>query len=225
MLLSFCLCQLGDLAGDSRVASCFTRRFQHPGSNKPVAFFRSVEYKHPMQSDEYGTPPEKFHLLSSLVGGYHIDVAATRENALCECFMTEKQNALETNWYDVAIKHHKLKPGEQVKAFCNPPYSKQGGPIVRWIETALRHAYNNRVFTTLVLPADTSTQWFFETVRITTVPASHYLCNGRWRFVGGKSSARQGTLISFIGELTISWKHDFFKTVTPVGVKNRGCND
>lgn len=69
------------------------------------------------------------------------DVAASKDNALCESFFTQEYNALDhiwgrTNW-------------------CNPPFSD----VTPWIKKAIEEASHLRI-TVMLLPADSSVKWF-----------------------------------------------------------------
>jgi len=43
--------------------------------------------------------------------------------------------------------------------WCNPPYSKAAGPLLKWVEKGLYEAKKG-VVVCMLLPADTSTNWF-----------------------------------------------------------------
>lgn len=45
--------------------------------------------------------------------------------------------------------------------WCNPPYEPPG-TIPKWIELCRRLARDFRIRTLILLPADTSTQWYFD---------------------------------------------------------------
>lgn len=69
------------------------------------------------------------------------DVAASFENRLCRDHRSEKFCGLNTGW------------GE--RNFCNPPFSNMPG----WVNKAIYEMNKGRL-TVMVIPADTSTQWF-----------------------------------------------------------------
>ena len=61
-------------------------------------------------SSEWETPQEFYDRLDAIYR-FTLDVAATPENAKCEAFYTEEDDALGLAW-----------PG---RVWCNPPYGRQ----------------------------------------------------------------------------------------------------
>lgn len=94
------------------------------------------------------TPPDLFALLDKQ-WRFKIDLAASRNNALCDLFFDEKQDSLSQKW--------KWGP-----AFLNPPY---GNGIEAWVKKAFMDVrkYSNSP-SVLLLPARTDTNWFQEWV-------------------------------------------------------------
>lgn len=92
---------------------------------------------------------------------FKCDVAASEDNKLCDVFIDEKTNALIVDypWYE--------------SNWCNPPYSKN----MPWVNKACIEHQKGRTIVMLV-PADTSTQWFKEAYRN---------CN-EVRFISGRLS-------------------------------------
>lgn len=74
----------------------------------------------PESKDEWRTPPELFALLDHEFH-FDLDVAATPENALCEDFYTEEDNALKQPWW-----YFKDFDNRKIAIFCNPPFSLTG---------------------------------------------------------------------------------------------------
>jgi phage N-6-adenine-methyltransferase len=74
---------------------------------------------------------------------YHLDVAASCENRLCNWYFTEEVNALEQHWWG--------------RVWCNPPYNKIGP----WVDKAIDELENGTCSSvTFLLPASTCTMWF-----------------------------------------------------------------
>lgn len=71
-----------------------------------------------------------------------MDVAASDENKLCEHWLTESDDALNSSW-------------SVWGNWCNPPYSK----ILPWVEKAISEMKQGKL-TVMLIPADTSVQWF-----------------------------------------------------------------
>ena len=97
--------------------------------------------------DEWRTPRRLFDLLNREVQ-FTIDAAATAENALCDRFWSQADNALHQSWLNERI-------------YCNPPYSEIG----LWVAKA--HAslmtsreHGGKVCIYMLLRSDLSTRWF-----------------------------------------------------------------
>lgn len=72
--------------------------------------------------DAWRTPPEIFRALNAEFC-FVLDAAASNANSLCDHFITEVQNTLETRWNEVM-------PDIPGYAWLNPPYSNVG-PFVK----------------------------------------------------------------------------------------------
>ena len=99
-------------------------------------------------TDYWETPYEDFARMNSLLN-FTLDAAATATNRKVAKFFSEEDDGLEQSW-----------KGETV--WCNPPYSK--GHLKAWTEKALREAIYNKVASCLLIPHDTSTQWWRDNV-------------------------------------------------------------
>ena len=96
-------------------------------------------------SVEWETPPEIF---AEYDRKYHftLDVAATKENALCSRYYTKETDGLSRPWQtDGAV-------------WCNPPYGKD---IVKWVRKAYEESRKGQTIVMLV-PARTDTRWFHD---------------------------------------------------------------
>lgn len=81
--------------------------------------------------DEWRTDPVIFNLLNREFQ-FHLDVAATDENALCEYYYTKEDNSLEQPWYD---------PADGItRIYCNPPFSLAGDFLLKGREEAKKGA-------------------------------------------------------------------------------------
>lgn len=93
-------------------------------------------------TDDHRTPLPIFKSLQP----FHLDVAASHENALCERYYTleEGQDGLEEPWFGV-------------KVWCNPPYRQ----VPAWIEKAIHETKEGHAGDVwMLLPARTCTRWF-----------------------------------------------------------------
>ena len=105
-------------------------------------------------NDEWQTPEwvwKPWHQVLHFV----IDAAATDENHLpvCKDWFTMERSGLEQDW---AKNIERLGGGS---VWCNPPYSRKGGPLMRWVRKAQEESLKG-VVVCMLLPADTSTNWF-----------------------------------------------------------------
>lgn len=96
------------------------------------------------QSDEWATPRDLFEELDKEFG-FTLDVAATKQNALCANFFTAEDDGLMQPWYGVV--------------WCNPPYSQVAG----WVEKAFRESQRG-VTSVLLVASRTDTRWWHDFV-------------------------------------------------------------
>jgi len=87
------------------------------------------------------------------------DVAASDKNHLCDLYLTENDNSLNSEWWAVN--------------WLNPPYSN----IKPWVEKAIQQHKLGRT-TVMLVPADTSVKWF---------KLAYESCN-EVRFISGRIS-------------------------------------
>lgn len=90
------------------------------------------------ERDEWRTPPWLFEWLDDRFD-FHIDLAATPENALCSSFRTKGHSALEETWHEF---------DHATRGWCNPPYSN----IDPWVEKAI-HEQQHGFLTVMVFPS------------------------------------------------------------------------
>ncbi len=129
-----------------------------------------MQDEQPFDKNTWGTPPALFNALDEFFH-FTIDVAASKDNALCDRFYTKEEDGLAQSW-----------GGESV--WCNPPYGK--GLLEPWLEKAfvetsfigrLKGEYAN--VAVLLLPARTSMGWYHEYC----LPAEIFPIKGRVSFV------------------------------------------
>lgn len=132
------------------------------------------------KSDEFGTPQYLFDALNKEFGPFEVDLAASTENHKCDFYLTQATDALSINWAGYR------------RCFLNPPYSKQNGPLKRWVYKAYESAQEGSLVC-CVLPADTSSAWFHD---YCARYAECRFLRGRVQFEGGATGARFGTLIA-----------------------------
>ncbi|WP_433670392.1 phage N-6-adenine-methyltransferase [Klebsiella michiganensis] len=97
-----------------------------------------------------------------------LDSAASADNALCNHYITEEQNTLETPWDD-----YLSIPGY---VWLNPPYSD----ITPFVKKAAAESAN-QIGTVMLVPADTSVGWFREAIE--TASEVRFIVGGRLAFI------------------------------------------
>ena len=93
--------------------------------------------------DEWRTPRWLFDRCVERFGTFNLDAAASDENHLCDAWFTEKDNALEKDWFG--------------NVWCNPPYSMLR-PFANKAVTEIRLGHCESV--TFLIPARTDTRAF-----------------------------------------------------------------
>lgn len=120
---------------------------------------------------DWRTPRALFEAVSALAGGFDLDAAADRDNALCLLWFgpgsTYEQDAMRVEWA-------RYQP---MKAWLNPPY----GPALRAfaakaVEQVTRH---NNLQVWLLVPARTDTRWW---ALLMTRAVEVYFLAGRVKF-------------------------------------------
>lgn len=97
-----------------------------------------------------------------------LDAAASADNALCNRYITEEQNTLETPW-----ANYLSIPGY---VWLNPPYSD----ITPFVQKAADES-KNQIGTVMLVPADTSVGWFREAIE--TASEVRFIVGGRLAFI------------------------------------------
>lgn len=145
-----------------------------------------------MNRDTYRTPPELFAAMNDEFC-FSIDVAASRDNALCPIFIDEEGDALSRDWQPAG------GGWEGKYSFCNPPYSDIGP----WVRKAAEQSRLGIGCVMLVM-ADTSVGWYKEAIY--TAQEVRFIIGGRISFISpetGKPAAGNNK-----GSMFIIW-HPF----------------
>lgn len=141
-----------------------------------------------------------------------LDAAASADNTLCNRYITEEQNTLETPWAD-----YLSIPGY---VWLNPPYSD----ITPFVKKAAAESAN-QIGTVMLVPADTSVGWFREAIE--TASEVRFIVGGRLAFinpVSGKPVSGNNK-----GSMLIIWHpyprtHCQFTTVERDALMNFGAS-
>jgi site-specific DNA-methyltransferase (adenine-specific) len=159
----------------------------HIGLNKKPKLCAAYTKTPRKSRDCWQTPRALFERLDYEFN-FDCDVAADPRNALCEWFFTKETSALARKYWGWSN-------------FCNPPYSREGGGKIAWIEKA---AEQNRLWksTVMLLPADTGSKWF--RIALRKANEIRFLVGGRVRHINpeigkGVSNFFPSVLIIFRG--------------------------
>lgn len=89
------------------------------------------------RTDEWATP---IHLFDSLNGefDFDLDVAATKRNAKCRKYFTQREDGLKQNWH---------RQSKKKRIFCNPPFGNQIG---LWVKKALAESQKGCIVVLLI---------------------------------------------------------------------------
>tara|TARA_Y100000004_G_scaffold14032_1_gene14966 strand:- start:7462 stop:7968 length:507 start_codon:yes stop_codon:yes gene_type:complete len=129
----------------------------------------NMEVHYSSKDTTWRTPKRLYDRLNREFG-FELDAAASKQNALCDRYYTEEDDALNLSWES---------PGA---VWLNPPY---GRVIGKWMEKAVCEANKGSRIVSLV-PARTDTLWWHESA----MKASEVrLVKGRVRFVGASHGA------------------------------------
>lgn len=126
------------------------------------------------QNTEWETPQWLYEAANREYGPFHLDAAASPDNAKCQLYYTEREDGLSQLW---------LK-----RVWLNPPYNSQN--IVKWLRKAWTEVSSGRTdLVCVLLPSRTSTRWFH---RFVLPYAQIVFLSGRLRFLEYQREERLG---------------------------------
>lgn len=128
------------------------------------------------KTPEWETPQDLFDKLNA-VFRFSLDPCATKKNAKCKKFYTQKDDGLSKSW-----------KGERV--FMNPPYGREIG---KWVVKA---AMSKAKVVVALLPSRTDTQWFHKYIY---KKAHVHFLKGRLKFGKSTNSAPFPSMIAVWG--------------------------
>lgn len=134
-------------------------------------------------SDQYASPPSLWRSLARAVGGFDVDPASGAEStAIAETRFTKEDDGLAQSWHG--------------DVWLNPPFgdAPSTGPSKRerWLTKARNEARRNAVRSvTVLLPVDTSTQWFHN--HVVEAPVLCLMGPGRLEFEGHQATETGNT--------------------------------
>lgn len=127
------------------------------------------------ESIEWATPQELFDELDSEFN-FTLDPCATKENAKCKKYYTEKDDGLSKSW-------------DNERVFCNPPYGQQ---ISKWVKKA-SEARGGLVV--MLIPARTDTRYFHDYIYH---KSKIRFIKGRIKFLGNQKGSGSAPFPSMI---------------------------
>ncbi len=104
----------------------------------------------PEDNTTWRTPRALFRWLDKEFN-FHLDAAASKSNALCDCYLTKEIDALSVDW----VPGNRAIPTPPV-VFVNPPY---GRGVSKWIDKAVEQQAKGCTVVMLV-SACTDTLWW-----------------------------------------------------------------
>ena len=122
------------------------------------------------KTDLWSTPKHFYEELNREFS-FTLDPCATKENAKCARYYTEKENGLTKNW-------------ENEKVFCNPPY---GRAIKQWVKKCYEEGSKDNTTVVMLIPARTDTKYFHEYIYHRAKEIR--FVKGRLKFGDSKNSA------------------------------------
>ena len=128
------------------------------------------------KNDDWTTPRKLFDYLDAVIN-FNLDAAASKNNALCERFLTKKDNALT------------YTPHYKDRIFCNPPYSLAG-------EFA-KHFLNAKSNCVMLLPVRSDRIWFQQLLHTECIQKCWI--TGRLHFGGSGKGAFMYSIIMVSG--------------------------
>lgn len=127
----------------------------------------------------YRTPQEFLRAAEHKLGitAFSIDLAADDENAVCDLYYTQRENALVCDWNPIVQRPQEMRLGGW--GFCNMEF----GDIAPWVEKAWRESQRRddaRALSALLVPAGVGSNWWRDWVHR---KAHVLLLNGRLCFI------------------------------------------
>lgn len=105
--------------------------------------------------DLWRTPKEVFEFYDRRFA-FNIDMAASKDNHLCDYYITQEDDALLHSTFDETLDQVGADQHLDGVVWCNPPYSK----LMPWVAMVAEYTETYRVPIVMLLPADTSVKWF-----------------------------------------------------------------
>lgn len=105
--------------------------------------------------DSWRTPKEVFDYYNKRFN-FTIDMAASKDNHLCDYYIDRENDALLHSTFDEALDQIGSEQHQEGVVWCNPPYSD----CMSWCAMVVEYVDTYKVPIVMLLPADTSVKWF-----------------------------------------------------------------
>lgn len=152
-----------------------------------------------VDTNDRRTPLWFFDQCKARFGGFELDLAANAENHLCPSWLGPGSSIAEDALSDKATWGHYTG----LLNWCNPPYGP-AGVIPKWIAKA-RHERDVRDCRTLMLlPADTSTDWFYDVWRTELCELVPFRLSFATALEEKPDSAKFGSLLVYMAPRLVS---------------------
>lgn len=151
-----------------------------------------------MDRNAWRTPLEIFAVMNEEFN-FRLDVAASRENSLCENYIDQSLDAIgDCDW----LPDPDNEVGAGSYCWCNPPYSDIGP----WVSKAAEQAMLNGVGVVMLVMADTSVGWYKKAIE--TCQEVRFITGGRLAFLDPETGKPTGG--NNKGSMFLIW-HPFAK--------------
>lgn len=157
---------------------------------------------------DYGTPKYLFNFFNEIAGGFTLDAAASKENALCKKYFDQDMNGLIHTW-------------AKEKVWLNPPFND----VATWAEKAILEVkdisdHRGRLMQSarcifLLVNNDCGVKWY-ETIWNAPCNKIYYQIGHRVKYVGAKDSQSVSSVCICLHPTLAGGKPDrVFKLVNP----------
>ena len=147
-----------------------------------------------MNKDEWQTPIGLFNKLNEEFN-FHLDVASSYSNYLCDSYLTLKEDAIKSYTWEYGYDSEYF---DNPCCWMNPPYSR--GNIDKFCKKAYEESQKGCTVVG-ILPCDCSTKWFQNYVMKS---AEIRFLNRRVRFINPDTGKPKGS--PTFGSIIVVWK-------------------
>ncbi|MEZ8965519.1 phage N-6-adenine-methyltransferase [Vibrio breoganii] len=134
--------------------------------------------------DLWQTPKEVYQFYNKRFG-FNVDMASSEANRLCRFYVTAEMDALNYATMDLIFDQLATESQVEPVVWCNPPYSD----CRKWVNAVIEYADIFKCPFVMLLPADTSVQWFRTAFENCT---ECHLITGRISFINADTGKPKG---------------------------------